>query len=579
MRWLVGSLFILLVCEFLYAQMSRYGPSSTEWLQSGHDYKKTRRAPLKCTSPANVYRVWTSEDSPGNFFQSGGVVYNNAYDWDNNGYVEVSGGGDDCDQWGCDILWRLHWGGGGIIFERSWGNEAYLGYWATGYTSSGQSRVAFHTWDGNVFRLTDGAGNTIYEVGTTGSDMTVADINNDGCAEIYVSHSNNFRAINICLNYYNYIWSVYQPGVIGSAIGHVENTNSWDVVITTNDGIVIRDAATGNLKNTIPISGSKTLPTLADIDGDGLDEIIVGIMAGGCQQDCECYDWDNGQYYPCTCPDGCWDNQWNCTGVSCGYCVIDENSGNWICYACDPSTYYAIRAYDFNGNLIWSYGSSPTCTYESAALSQIAIGRILPGNQLGVAFLLNGQLYVLRASDGTYIAGPIGSYFGSPSIADMNADGVEGVIVSDGCGNPKEHSFVNGWTNPVWSASGCADEPPITSDLIISKWYMTGDPPQGKLMIVEGDASCFTNVWHCQSAEIITPVDISETKKIEPYVYYEKGYVKVLNYSGNVEIYDIAGNRIISNRIDNKGEIKLKKQGVFIVKLQDKTYKLIANGR
>ncbi|MEO0196667.1 MAG: VCBS repeat-containing protein [candidate division WOR-3 bacterium] len=510
MRWLVGSLFILLVCEFLYAQMSRYGPSSTEWLQSGHDYKKTRRAPLKCTSPANVNRVWTSEDSPGNWFASGGAVYNNTYDWDNNGYVEVSGGGEDCDQWGCDILWRLHWGGGGIIFERSWGEEGYATYWATGYTSSGQSRVAFHTSSSDRFRLTDGAGNTIYQVGTTGSDMTVADINNDGCAEIYVSHSGNFRALNICANSYNsaIIWSVPQSGVIGSAITQFGGQSY--VVISTSSGIVIRNAANGALVNTISFNAG-TLPTLVDINGDGIDEIIVG----------------------------------------------GSNS---------------VRAYKFDGTLVWNY------TF-SGSPSHIAVGRILPGNQLGIAFLVSGQLYVLRASDGAYIAGPIGSYFGSPSIADLNGDGIEGVIVSDGCGNPKEHSYVNGWTNPVWSASGCADEPPITSDLIISKWYMTGDPPQGKLMIVEGDASCFTNVWHCQSAEIITPVDISETKKIEPYVYYEKGYVKVLNYSGNVEIYDIAGNRIISNRIDNKGEIKLKKQGVFIVKLQDKTYKLIANGR
>ncbi|MEO0152669.1 MAG: hypothetical protein ABIL89_01430 [candidate division WOR-3 bacterium] len=575
MRWLVGSLFILLVCEFLYAQMSRYGPSSTEWLQSGHDYKKTRRAPLKCTSPANVNRVWTSEDSPGNWFASGGAVYNNTYDWDNNGYVEVSGGGEDCDQWDCDILWRLHNAGNGSnIFQRSWGEEGYATYWATGYTSTNQSRVAFHTSYGNNFRLTDGSGNQIYAVGTWGSDMTVADVNNDGCAEIYVSHSNNFRALNICANNYNsaIIWSVGEGGVIGSAIGNIQNTNSWDIAITKNNGtVVIRDASNGAYKNTLNIETncSPTLPTLSDVNGDNRDDIIVGCVKSS----------TTGPFFGC----------YNSNGNPC-------NPDDWGCQCTNwCQTTFSIRrsAFTFN-TTIWSIGTSssslypPTCgdydcwcdSYSySPRFSNIAIGRILPNNQLGIAYLLNGQLYVHRASDGALIAGPIGSYFGSPSIADLNGDGIEGVIVSDVCGNPKEHSYVNGWTNPVWSASGCADEPPITSDLIISKWYMFGNPPQGKLMIVEGDASCFTNVWHCQSAEQITPVDISETKKIEPYVYYEKGYVKVLNYSGNVEIYDIAGNRIISNRIDNKGEIKLKKQGVFIVKLQDKTYKLIANGR
>lgn len=561
MKWLLSvSVFLILISQ-LHAQNARYGPMSTEWLQSGHDYKKTRRAPLKCTSPANVNRIWTSEDSPGNWFSSGGAVYNNTFDWDNNGYVEVSGGGEDCDQWDCDVLWRLHHGGGGIIFQTGYGEEYYTTYWATGYTNTGESRVAMHIE--NNFKLQRGDGSLIYSVGVGwASDITVADLNNDNCAEIYVQHGSNFRAIDLCANSYSTIWSVYEDGqIIGSAIGFIQNVGSWDIVLSNvNNGnarVVIRNALTGAWKNTINMgtgANYMTLPTLVDIDNDGRDEIIVGYVG----------ETVNGPYSPCE------------------YCS----------YVCDITTTLNISAYKFNST-VWQYSTSNTTTvpavydewqgyycptYYYPSLSHIAVGRILPGNQLGIAYLLSGELYIMSASNGTLIAGPIGSYFGSPSIADMNADGIEGVIVSDECGNPKEHSYVNGWTNPIWSASGCADEPPITSDLIISKWYMFGNPPTGKLMIVEGDVSCYTNVWHCESAEMITPVDVSETN-IQPTVKYQNGSIKILNYIGNVEIYDIAGRKLISDRVENEKRFEIKKEGIYIVRLDSKQFKVLVSGR
>jgi len=83
-------------------------------------------------------------------------------------------------------------------------------------------------------------------------------------------------------------------------------------------------------------------------------------------------------------------------------------------------------------------------------------------------YQIGGKLTVIRADNGQTVVSGIGSYFGHPSVADLNGDGIEGVIVSDVCGNLKELSYVNGWTTPVWSAAGCVDEPPITSDLIIA---------------------------------------------------------------------------------------------------------------
>ncbi len=563
MRWIAISLPILGLFDILCAQNARYGPSSTEWLQSGHDYKKTRRAPLKCTSPANVYRAWTSEDSPG-FIGSGSAVYNNTFDYQNNGSVEVSGGGEDAGFMSSDLKWRLHNAGGGIITDINFGDEGYyLSYWATGFAGNEARVVIQHDyeesdqWDSNIyyqFRVQRGNGSVIYSQTICQntlcqmSDMTVADIDNNNCPEVYVQHASNFRAINLCANSYSLIWSVGQDGQTrGSAIGKVQNTSDWDVVISNISPsgiprIIIRNASNGAYKTTINLAslGSDqimTLPTLSDINNDGKDEIFVGVGA--------------------------------CT-------TYDPNFGNCI------SSIGRLYALNYNG-IIWQRDLNNIP-------SNIAIGRILPNNELGLTVNVGnlatptigcGSLAIIRPSDGQIIAQGIGSgdYCGAPSIADMNADGIEGAIVSNGCGNPREHSYVNGWTNPVWAASGCADEPPITSDLVISKWYMdyNQNPPTGRLVIVEGDASCFTNVWHCNSAEETTPVNFNETW-IRPKVYYSNGYVNIENYSGNLEIYDVMGRKVLEGKVENKASFKVK-SGVYIVKLQDEIVKLVANGR
>jgi len=188
-----------------------------------------------------------------------------------------------------------------------------------------------------------------------------------------------------------------------------------------------------------------------------------------------------------------------------------------------------------------------------------------------------GTLTVIRADNGQTVASGIGGYYLNPSVADLNGDGIEGVIVSDACGNPKEHSYVNGWTTPVWSAAGCADEPPITSDLIVAKAWMNYDlnPAQGQLIIVEGDGSCFTNTWLCNSAEQITPVENWEMLK-SPRIYYANGYLNVENYTGDIEIYKVDGTRITKTFIQDKSQIKLLKDNIYIVKIKDKTMKLVA---
>jgi len=102
------------------------------------------------------------------------------------------------------------------------------------------------------------------------------------------------------------------------------------------------------------------------------------------------------------------------------------------------------------------------------------------------------------------------------------------------------------------------------------------NPPQGQLIIVEGDASCFTNVWLCQSAEQLTPTETWESLN-KPKIYYANGYLNIENYKGDIEVYGLDGSKILKNTINMNSKIKLPSKGIYFVKTKDQTYKIITN--
>ena len=130
----------------LISQMNFYSPSSTEWNQYGHDYQKTRRAPLKCTSPANVNRIWTREDSPA-LIGSGSAVWNIVYDGNLDGTNEVMGGGIKHVLFSDKLLLRLHpYNSSSNIFEIIFGNDGtYRGLYTAGKV--GNERRVLFTYD------------------------------------------------------------------------------------------------------------------------------------------------------------------------------------------------------------------------------------------------------------------------------------------------------------------------------------------------------------------------------------------------------------------------------------------------
>ncbi len=566
----------------IISQMGFYSPSSQEWNQFGHDYKKTRRAPLKCTAPASVNRIWTSEDSPGNFFSSGSAVWNIVYDGNLNGDNEVMGGGTETGFFSDNLLLRLHpYSNSSNIFEISGfaddGN--YIGLYTAGKVGS-ERRVLF-TYDydnsgwfnddyGDKVRVINGwTGATIWDWEACHNDYclrghpTIIDVNEDGCPEVMFGYYNNILSKNLCD--FSNVFNTNVGGLCASTIAVGKFNSQWGAVVLSCDGRIriLNPSSNGSIISTSPYYGSfKSGPLVSDLDNDNNDEIVFSTSSGTV----------DGPYFTCD------DNL--CSPYSC-------------CEVCYYNKTFSIKAVKpLSWTNLWSKDQTISGTYPAqddgwgnyycpdigGGVSEFAIGRILPNNQLGIAYLQNGQLTVIRADNGNTVASGIGGYALNPSVADLNGDGIEGVIVSDACGNPKEHSYVNGWTSPVWSAAGCADEPPITSDLIVAKAWMNYNlnPPQGQLIIVEGDASCFTNTWLCQSAEQLTPTETWESLN-KPKIYYANGYLNIENYKGDIEIYKIDGSRIMKNYVDNSAKIKISTKGIYIIKANNETHKIIVN--
>jgi len=263
------------------------------------------------------------------------------------------------------------------------------------------------------------------------SGLTIADVNNDGCPEIYRRVNNSAVSINGCSNSYNEIWNYNLGNIVGiPVIGKIDNDLDWDIAFPVAPNVInVRRATDGafkfsytlpsNFPNLLDYDFYSNVLTAYDIDGDGKDELIV-------------------------------------------------------------RTASQLLALKYNGssfNVLWN------SNYSTG--SAIAIGPILNGNSLGIAVNSSGSLLIINASNGSLVAQTNNAYCGAPTITDINGDGIWDVLISEcSCGNPYAFSRTNGFSSPIWNAGGCASEPPISSDLIVAKYYLNPDNT-GKMVIVE----------------------------------------------------------------------------------------------
>ncbi|MFZ8826384.1 MAG: T9SS type A sorting domain-containing protein [Candidatus Caldipriscus sp.] len=339
------------------------------------------------------------------------------------------------------------------------------------------------------------------------SNLTIADVNGDGNPEV-------FRGVNT--------WAVSVNGNAGSY------TENWAVNMGTGVGT----------------------PVLGDFDGDGVLEVCFPLT----NNTINCRNAINGAF------------KWSWS-MPCGFITL-RGLPSWLTQA--------VMAEDLDGDgrdELVALGSSCVAAFKYGvglwwvnssygASTAGAIGRLNSDPYPDVVFKSGSNYVVLNGINGSLIATFSDATQGcsAPTIADITGDGINDVIIA--CTNPVAYSASNGWSGRVWTGTGAAPYR-ITSDIVVARRTNTS------LMIVFGDASCFTTLWSCPVAvmDYDDITNVEEGKVLESLrVEGGKGYILIKGYSGNVEIYNTSGRLIKSAKVEGEGRFDLP-SGAYMVKL------------
>ena len=513
-----------------YAQ--RYAPADPYWRQGRHDYKKTARAPWRCTEPATVSKTWEDmrEDLP---------VFITTADIDDDNRAEVFFTG-----WGTNsaVVWIYptidnddgsNVCSGGINVGSGLGINA--GAMMEGPITTNAStghQIPLLAVMNNVPRIyrVDGACNPYHVrlIDTVFSAITVADVDGDGNSDLFWGEG------------------TYAKRLDG---GSANFTEVWSV----NTGLRVGT------------------PALGDFNGDGNLEVCFPTTSTDYSTNLiKCYRPSDGALL--------W--QWNLSPF-CSFPDMVAHS-SLTRQRLQSSPYISVLlADDLDGDSkdeLVARGSGCTVAFElNASNSPIAKWAVsVSGNRAPAAgdfdgdglpdVVLNsvsghsGTITVLKGTNGSTIATFTESSEGcsAPTVADITGDGILDVITA--CYNPVAWSPSNGWSGRVWAGSGAA--PYIaSSDVIVAK------KEPGKLMVAIGDSSCYTVVWTCNAAVYGDEEDlkVEETDvRSEPRVYVEGDRLVIEGYRGRVRLYRSDGVLVLSKEVKGRAVFRLKR-GVYFL--------------
>jgi len=502
---LLLSAFAVLGVGSLYSQV--YSPADPDWRQGRHDYKKTARAPWRCNAPMSVSKQWDYEDPNDSY------IYVTTADINGDGTAEIFYTGDDRGAGdGAPNVWLNIYGG--VICDNTFWPDQAAGDCVIGTNGAIYCPLTeTDSWGDVTGYFTKGnySCGEIYrrDEDEYHSNLTIADVNGDGNPEIYRGVGN------------------YAVSVNGNAGSYTEN---WSVNMGTRVGT----------------------PVLGDFDGDGALEVCFPLA----NNTINCRNASNGTF------------RWSWS-MPCGF--ISMISGEY-----GPPSWQtqAVMAEDLDGDgrdelvglgstcvAAFKYGVGLWWSASYGASTAGAIGKLNGDPYPDVVFKSGSSYIVLDGTNGSLIATFSDSEgCSAPTIADITGDGILDVIIA--CINPVAYSASNGWSGRVWTASGAAPFS-ITSDVVVARRTNTS------LMLVLGDASCFTNLWNCPVAVMgyddetqVEEVKVSEPTKVEG----GKGYILVKGYKGNLEVYNTTGRLVKDAKVDGEAKFELP-SGAYIIKM------------
>jgi hypothetical protein len=359
----------------------------------------------------------------------------------------------------------------------------------------------------------------------------IADIDGDGIGEIFVSSSYTtyaFRGNGTLL------WS-YPAGFLSSnvAVGDLGNDGTLEVVFvgyssSTGWRVFALRATNGNFVWSYPLSSSGNV-ALADLDNDGQLEVVVVYQGGVIALR------HNGTAY--------WSRTLTCTGDNKNSPTIADLNGDGsreIVIGChDQRTVYVLRGTD--GSTLWSYGNA--AAYAQSASRKIgdidndgSLEVVLTSYHTGYGSCTSTNpcpyhLIVLDGATGTVKwtwNNPVGIGFEGLAIADVDNDGCMEIIVGPNAISAGARFYVLDSPTPVSDCGvlGYDDPVKVEEDRNIGSVYLLVSPVKGGVKVETG-RKAFVEIYTTDGRKV-KGLEVDRSAFVElkkgAYIFRVKGH-------------------------------------------------------
>ena len=319
----------------------------------------------------------------------------------------------------------------------------------------GSSEVIVPSTDGHLYVLSSGgelmwkykilrATNRISEVETA---PAVVDVDADGVLDIiFAANDGNIYALNITggevwsvdlRRYYNRFWFFKRNlrhglRIISSpAVGDINSDGLLEVVIATRSSgdlkskVFALNAHDGSLVWIFEIEKYETdaSPSIADIDGDGVLEVIIGAGEtphGGGDKGLYVLEGGNGTL------------RWRFQaggGLDASPSIADIDGDGRMEIVVGSLWDGGVYAVNHDGTLLWRYGTKDQ-VYSTAAIADVNGDDRLEG----IVGSTDNNLYVIDGKTGGLVwkFRTEGRIYSSPAVADLDGDGKLEIVVGGG---------------------------------------------------------------------------------------------------------------------------------------------------